>query len=47
MEHYLKQLEDLVIYGKKKSDAGEVEYDESLTFESLDEGSAGFLKSLE
>lgn len=39
MEHYLKQLEDLVVYGVKKKDAEEVEYDESVTFESLDEGS--------
>lgn len=39
MEHYLKQSEDFVIYGKKRKNANEVEYDESITFQSLDEGS--------
>ncbi len=38
MEHYLKQAENLVIYGTKKKNADEVEYDESITFNSLDEG---------
>lgn len=44
MEHYLKQVEDLVIYGKKRKNADEVEYDESITFQSLDEGSEWIFK---
>lgn len=38
MEHYLKLTEEGIIYGKKPQNSNDIKYDETISFDTLDDG---------